>query len=290
MINFYLMTEKGFNVLSFLVKSGHKYIINRVVIGKDRNLVNDFSNEIEKICTENEIAFCYRNELLNSDSFYSIAISWRWLILGISNLIVIHDSLLPKYRGFAPLVNSLINGETEIGVTSLFADKEFDKGDCIFQAKRNIEYPIKIREAIQIISDCYTEVIELLINRIAENLELPRTPQNHKDSSYSLWLDEENYHVNWNKSSEEIKRFVDATGFPYKSAYSIINQTLVSILDVEVYEDVNILNREVGKVIFIKNSSPVVVCGIGLLKINKLVNRETGVDMLPLSKFRTRFK
>jgi methionyl-tRNA formyltransferase len=53
-------------------------------------------------------------------SDFNIAISWRWM-LKVSNLIVIHDSLLPKYRGFSPLVNMLINGEDTLGVTVLFA-------------------------------------------------------------------------------------------------------------------------------------------------------------------------
>ena len=86
---------------------------------------------------------------------YQLAIGWRWLISGTENLIVLHDSLLPKYRGFAPLVNSLINGEQEIGVTAIWAGPEFDAGEIIFQEKAGICYPIKIQEAIEIVSGLY---------------------------------------------------------------------------------------------------------------------------------------
>ena len=49
-------------------------------------------------------------------------------------------------------------------------------------------------------------------------------------------------------------------------------------------------NREPGKVIFIENSNPVVVCGHGLLRITELLDDETGYPLLPLSSFRTRFR
>ena len=46
-------------------------------------------------------------------------------------MIIFHDSLLPKYRGFAPLVNSLINQEKEIGVTAIKASQNYDEGDTV---------------------------------------------------------------------------------------------------------------------------------------------------------------
>ena len=49
---------------------------------------------------------------------------------------------MPKYRGFAPLVNSLVNGEKIIGVTALFASEEYDNGDIIMQSSVDITYPI----------------------------------------------------------------------------------------------------------------------------------------------------
>jgi methionyl-tRNA formyltransferase len=56
-----------------------------------------------------------------------------------------HDSLLPKYRGFAPLPNALINGEREVGVTALFASEEYDMGDIVCQRRLAVEYPMITR-------------------------------------------------------------------------------------------------------------------------------------------------
>ena len=55
-----------------------------------------------------------------------------------SKLIVFHDSVLPKLRGFNPLVTSLINGYEEIGVTVLYGTEDFDRGEIILQKKVNI--------------------------------------------------------------------------------------------------------------------------------------------------------
>ena len=113
----YIMTQKGFEVLRRLT-STYPAVIERVVIGKDSNIENDFSEEIAAHSRSAGIAFDFRGaepELRGDE--YVFAISWRWLIKHpVERLIVFHDSPLPRYRGFAPLVNMLVNGEKEIGV------------------------------------------------------------------------------------------------------------------------------------------------------------------------------
>ena len=79
-----------------------------------------------------------------------MAVSWRWMIKHPKNkLIVFHDSILPKYRGFAPLVNMLINGEKEIGVSAIFGADEYDSE--IISEKTTISYPIKIQKPFRLI-------------------------------------------------------------------------------------------------------------------------------------------
>ena len=128
-----LMTEKGYQVLKTITQ--YRDIISFVIIGKDDNVTNDFSKEIESTCKNNNIDFYYKgNEPKVDEKKFIIAVSWRWMITHPANkLIVLHDSLLPKYRGYAPLVNMLINGEKEIGVTAIFGGNEYDKGDIISQ-------------------------------------------------------------------------------------------------------------------------------------------------------------
>ena len=290
-VTLFLMSEKGLIVLKSIIENNLIYLIDRVVLNTDKAIINDFSEELKNICIKNEIKYLYFSDLDSIDSQYSIAISWRWLIKETnSKLIVLHDSLLPKYRGFAPLVNSLINQEKCIGVTALFASKEYDKGEIIYQGKSEVNYPITIQEAINVVSLIYSELVLKILNNLAKNLPLESYKQNENLASYSLWRDDNDYYINWERSAEYISRFVDAVGFPYVGAKSKINEKTIIIEKVAVVNDLVIENRDVGKIIFLDNTKPLVVCGEGLIKIESAIYEETGESIFPLKKFRIKFK
>ncbi len=286
----FLMTQKGFDVLNSLTKCQQTQFIDFICIGKDSNLEDDCSDKIKELCEIHSITYFFKESLsekvLNSD-FY-IAISWRWL-LDLPNLIIIHDSILPKYRGFAPLVNMLINGEDEIGATALFAAKEYDKGDIIAQEKTAIQYPITIAEAINVVGNLYVNLVNQILSQGISNSFKPKQ-QNESEATYSLWLDQEDYFINWNWTAEKIKRKIDACGFPYDGAKTILEKDIIVIEKAEVEQDVQIENRTVGKVIFVKDNCPIIVCGKGLLRLTAAKNANTKENILPLSKFRLKFK
>lgn len=284
---FYLMNEKGKNVLlSFLDKVGSDHI-EFVVLSEDKSVKNDYFVDIRNICKSNNIKYFLKN---NAPKFngYKFAIGWRWIIEDVENLIVLHDSILPRYRGFAPLVNMLINGEKEIGVTALFASEEYDKGPIIAQKKCNIEYPIKIKKAIEMISELYSELVNEIAQKVINNEILIGIPQNEEEATYSLWRDEKDYFINWSLDSSKIKRMIDAVGFPYGGAKTFLNNNEIIIIeDAEEYPDLVIENRDIGKVIMIVDNCPVVVCGKGLLKITSAKYLD-GKSVLPINKFRIR--
>ena len=284
------MTQKGFDVLNSLIKSKQTQFIDFICIGKDSNLEDDCSDKIKKLCEIHSIAYFFKESLLekkiNSD-FY-IAISWRWL-LDLPNLIIIHDSVLPKYRGFAPLVNMLINGENEIGATALFASEEYDKGEIIAQEKITIQYPITIAEAINVVGNLYVNLVNQIISQGVSNSFQPKV-QNENEATYSLWLDQDDYFIDWNWTAENIKRKSDACGFPYDGAKTILENDIIVVEKAEVEQDVQIENRTVGKVIFVKENCPIIVCGKGLLRLTAAKNVNTKENILPLSKFRLKFK
>ena len=207
-ITLYLMTQKGFEVLKAIIERKFYPLISEVVVGRDKNIENDFADEIKSICRKNNINCIERNKDFQATSDYSIAISWRWLIPNNkSKLIVLHDSLLPKYRGFAPLVSMLCNKEKVIGVTAIFASEEYDKGDIIAQSTTEINYPIKIADAINIISKNYVDLVIKIITSIEKGEEIVAVTQEEKNATYSLWRDEEDYIIDWSKDSDEILTF-----------------------------------------------------------------------------------
>ncbi|MFW2487085.1 formyltransferase family protein [Clostridium chromiireducens] len=289
-ITLFLMNKKGYSVLKSIIENIGCEIIDKVISYTDEGIVEDYYGEIYTLCCNNDIEFYNKNELISINTEYSFAVGWKWIIKEVRNLIVLHDSILPKYRGFSPLVNALINGENELGVTALLANLDYDKGDLISQQKVKITYPIKISEAIDIISKLYSSIIIELCKKIINNEKIKLSRQDDEVATYSLWRDNDDYFINWNDDAEKIKRFVDAVGFPYSGAKSLLDNKVIIIDDVDIEDDVIIENRDVGKVIFIKEKFPVIVCGKGLIKINEARYEESSLDIMPLKKFRTRFK
>jgi len=292
-IALFIMTYKGLQTLKVIIKNPvFLRLVDYVVIGKDKNTINDYSEEIAQLCINNGINFYYKEDNIPKYPDYLITVSWRWLIKNCSSkIIVLHESLLPKYRGFAPLVNQLINNEKYIGVTAIFGEEDYDTGDIICQKKIKINYPIKINEAIIKISNLYKVIIEEIFNQIIKYNQIKNTiKQNEKDATYSLWRDKFDYKINWEKSSNDIIRFINSVGFPYEGASTYVNNKLIKIIDAEIIPDVKIENRDFGKVIFIKKNKPVVVCGQGLIMIKEAYYYDSGKSIFPLKQFRLRFK
>ncbi len=203
--------------------------------------------------------------------------------------LVMHDSLLPKYRGFAPLVNCLINGEKQLGVTAFIATENYDEGPVIKQERASINYPITILQAMEVVTPLYIKLCHFIYAEIDKKGYVEANEQDGSCATYSLWRDEQDYKIDWRHTAEEIKRKIDAVGFPYAGAVTIVNADLIQVNKAEVFGDVTIENRDIGKVIFIKDSCPIVVCKEGLLKITDAIIRETGRSIVPFSKIRSRF-
>ena len=70
---------------------------------------------------------------------------------------------MPKYRGFAPVINSLINGEKKVGVTALYANSDYDKGDIIFQESLKLNYPAKIKNVIKDLIPLYIKLMNKIV-------------------------------------------------------------------------------------------------------------------------------
>lgn len=285
----FAMNYKGFYALQSLIEKGMAESIEAVVSGKDESVEDDYFNRICELCTRHNIDFFERTAFPDDQVPVAFAIGWRWLIRNVDQLIVFHDSLLPRYRGFNPLVSALINGDNEVGATALLASEEYDRGAIIAQKIMKVEYPIKIQPAIERISILYGELLVELLEKVQNGVELTSTLQDETRASYSLWRDEEDYRIDWSQSAEKIRRTVDATGFPYKGSSAILGGELVRILEVEERPDVKVENRAIGKVIFMEEEKPVVVCGEGLLKIKEAVDSHKN-SVLPLKGFRKRFQ
>lgn len=293
-VGLYVLGKKGLAVLARICSQFSPTCVAYVYCAADKSIQNDYYQEIIDYCQKNNIDAYTRGSAEMPPSAheceYKFSVGWRWMIQDAINLIVFHDSLLPRYRGFAPLVNMLIAGEDKIGVTALFASQKYDRGDIIAQAERPIKYPLSIEEAIEKIIPIYCELAVDILTKIFTQSYIVGTTQNESHATYSLWRDDEDYNIFWSDSADAIGRFCDAVGFPYKGAQSNINGVSFTIAKVTFYGEEQIERRKnnIGKVVFMEDNLPIIVCGEGLLKIDKYIHNLTG-DENPALPFRSRF-
>jgi methionyl-tRNA formyltransferase len=285
----FAMNEKGFAVLSAMLGAGRADAIAAVVVQEDPAVEQDYCEEIASAAKAAGVPAIRRGEPLPPHAF-AVAVGWRFMIRDEPRLVVFHDSLLPRYRGFAPLVNSLINGETEIGVTALWGAEAYDSGAIIEQAAATVAYPLTIQQAIDTVTPLYERLALEIAERLIAGEQLPGREQDVRQATYSIWRDEQDYRIDWTEDAATIARFIDAVGPPYKGACSSVGQQGLRIFAAEVIEEEWTFElRHPGKVLSVSGGTPVVICGEGLLRLTSVVDAKSGASALPWTRLRTRF-
>lgn len=278
-IIFFLATKKGFYVLSKLLKSNRE-LIGAVVSFEEIGVLDVYHSRIHNLCKTHDIDFFWwkniKDSILNlvgqKKISIAIAIGWKYLIpLTINSalkygLIIFHDSLLPKYRGFAPTPTAMLCGDEDIGVSVLFAGSGADNGDIILQEKAFIGKDIYIEDAINIQAELYWVAMQKMIS-LFEKDEIISIKQDESKVIYSIWRNEEDCMINWNDRALDIYNLIRAVGFPYLGAYTFFYKKKIIIKKAKLVEDICFAKRDYGKIWEIRNNCPTVVCGEGLLSI-----------------------
>jgi methionyl-tRNA formyltransferase len=161
------------------------------------------------------------------DLDYIFAVKWRTMIprraIGSARggLIVFHASLLPKYRGFAPVNWPLINGEEKTGVTMFYAAEEMDAGDIIDQRERLITDEDDASTIDSWLNQTVEEMLEENLKLLADDAA-PRTRQDHTQATYCIWRSPEDGHIDWNQPTRTIFNLIRGLASPYPGAYSML--------------------------------------------------------------------
>ena len=146
----------------------------------------------------------------------------------------VHASLLPKYRGAAPINWAILNGEQETGVTIMYMAKKLDAGDMILSRSTPID-PAEDAEALyarlaQIGADALGEAILLLSAGTA-----PRTAQHDALSTYAPMLSRALSPIDWNKSAQSIVNQVRGL-VPWPCASTMLDGKVLKIYSAEILE------------------------------------------------------
>lgn len=181
---------------------------------------------------KNEI-FLAELKSLNADLFVVVAfrmlpeIVWNMPPMGTINL---HASLLPQYRGAAPIQRAIMNGETETGVTTFFLQQEIDTGKIIFQEK----IPIRENETG---GELYQELMKLGANLLLKTVtaiadgQYPQIPQDHiANIHHAPKIFKDDCKIDWSKPAKQVFDLVRALN-PYPGAYTQYNGKLFKIYE-----------------------------------------------------------
>ena len=179
----------------------------------------------------------------------------------------LHGSLLPKYRGAAPIQWAVLNGDKVTGVTTMYMDVGMDTGDMILKEEVEIPEDETTGELWEKLSVIGAKLLVKTLKQV-ENGEAPRIPQGD-DFSVAPMLNKEMSKINWNeKTAREIKNLVRALN-PIMGTYSFINDKKIKFWKVDISE----LNEEFKKLengtIVISNSKDGLYIKVkdGLIKV-----------------------
>ena len=178
----------------------------------------------------------------------------------------VHASLLPKYRGAAPIQWAVIDGEKETGVTTMYMAKGLDTGDMLDK----VVVPIDPKETGESLHDKLSEAGGRLILETLTKLEngtAVRIPQNDAESCYAKMLTKELGEIDWNQSAAAIERLIRGLN-SWPSAYTHLDGKTLKIWDADVEEGQ--ADVAVGTVTEVKKDCFYVQTGDGRLKINEI--------------------
>ena len=143
----------------------------------------------------------------------------------------VHGSLLPKYRGAAPIQWAVLNGDAVTGVSTMYLSHDMDAGDVIYTE----ETPIGEQETAGELFDRLAEMgASLLVKtlRAIERGDAPRTPQDHSQATYTKQLTKELCPIDWTKSSFAIMKHVCGLS-PWPVATTELQGTQFKVFRVE---------------------------------------------------------
>ncbi len=149
---------------------------------------------------------------------YGQIIPARLLSIPKHGWINLHASLLPKYRGAAPINWAIANGETRTGLTTMRIDAGMDTGDILLQHELGIGPKETASELAARMSEAGPPLIEETLRGLAAGSIIPR-PQNHAEATLAPMLKKEDGRIDWNRPAHEI--YTRMRGFaPWPGAYT----------------------------------------------------------------------
>lgn len=176
----------------------------------------------------------------------------------------VHASLLPRYRGAAPMQWAIVRGEKETGVTTMFMDEGLDTGDMLMRETLPITQAMTAAELHDAMMKLGAYVLEKTLFSLSEGT-LKRTPQDEALSTYAPLLDKEVGRIDWKKPAQEIHDLVRGLN-SWPGAYTMLEGQKFKIWRTRLAEG----TAEPGEIVSVTKQGLLVGTGEGMLEILEL--------------------
>lgn len=143
----------------------------------------------------------------------------------------VHGSVLPKYRGAAPIQWAIINGDKTTGVTTQYMKMGVDTGDIIFTDETEILPDETYGELYTRLSQSGTELLLKTVNAIKDGTA-PRTEQDESEATHAPMLTKETGHIDWTKSADEVLSLIRGTN-PWPMSYAMYGDEMMKVFGVK---------------------------------------------------------
>lgn len=238
----------GHRTLHALLDSGHEVALAITHPQSNHAYERIWSDSVAELADRHGVPVLVRHRpedeelmsrLKEADPDIIVANNWRtWIppeIFGLPRhgTLNVHDSLLPAYAGFSPLIWALINGESEVGVTAHLMNAELDAGDIVVQ--RSV--PVGPTDTT---TDLFHKTVALIEPITLDALELiasGRTDWSRQDRSTASFFHKrsiEDSRIDWTWPAEDIERLVRAQSDPYPNAFTFCRSERLRILRASV--------------------------------------------------------
>jgi methionyl-tRNA formyltransferase len=295
----------GHRTLEALAESEHEVVLAVTHPPSEHAYEQIWDDSVEELAQQHGIPVLLRErpddddlvlELKEADPDIIVANNWRtWLPPRIYDLprfgtLNVHDSLLPAYGGFSPIIWALINGEPEVGLTAHLMNEGLDAGDIVVQ--RAVAVGDK-----DTATDLFHRTVALIGPVTLQGLELiasGRTEHQHQDPDKASFFHKRSIkdsEIDWTWSAAELERLVRAQSDPYPNAFTYHGGARLRIVEAAVSE--RAYGGTPGRIFIREGDGVVIVAGAdarrgrspGLLV--RRVRTEEGKELDAVEYFRT---
>ena len=223
----------------------------------------------------------FSQELKSLNPDLQIVVAFRMLPESVWNLpplgtYNIHASLLPNYRGAAPINWAIINGEKETGVTSFKLKHEIDTGSILLQEKVSISNEMNVGQLYDVLMQTGADLLLKSIRKIEEGnvvlMEQNKLLKPGEEAKHAPKIFKENCKIDWNKSGKSIHNLIRGLS-PYPCAWTELNSTNEKITTFKIVEskfEEREHNLKSGNISSDKKTFLKVACTGGFIHITEL--------------------